>query len=84
MEIKPLTPGAKLKVAFDDSFDPTAFLVVGVFAGSSMAQNQYRPFGEGAQAFAKYYGGAFADPAVGNFMTEVLFPIACVRIPAIS
>src|ERR1035437_2744417 len=24
--IKPLTPGAKMKVAFDDSFDPSAFL----------------------------------------------------------
>src|ERR1700689_4980279 len=32
-KIKPMTPGAKMKVAFDDSFDPSAFLVAGVFAG---------------------------------------------------
>jgi hypothetical protein len=31
--IKPLTAGAKMRVAFDDSFDPSAFLVAGVFAG---------------------------------------------------
>jgi hypothetical protein len=32
-KIKSLTPGAKMKVTFDDSFDPSAFLVAGVFAG---------------------------------------------------
>lgn len=37
-EFQPLTPEQKFKLAFDDSFDPTAFLVAGVFASSSMAQ----------------------------------------------
>ena len=55
-EFKPLTPKRKLKLAFDDSFDPTAFLVAGVFAADSMAQKQYA-FGQGAEGFAKYYGG---------------------------
>jgi hypothetical protein len=54
--IKPLTPGAKMKVSFDDSFDPSAFLVAGVFAGIGMAQHQYSSFGQGAQGFGKYYG----------------------------
>jgi len=73
-DAKPLTREEKFKVAFDDSFDPTAFLVAGVFAGSSMAEKQYA-FGQGAKGFAKYYGGAFADQAIGNMMTEALFPI---------
>lgn len=80
-EIKPLTPAEKMKVAFDDSFDPSAFLVAGVFAGVSMAQRQYSAFGNGAQAFGKYYGGAFADQAIGNVMTEGLFPIALRQDP---
>ena len=71
-QTKPLTPGAKMKVAFDDSFDPSAFLVAGVFAGIGMAQRQYPPFGQGAQAFGKYYGGAFADQAIGNILSEGL------------
>jgi hypothetical protein len=50
-EIKPLTSGAKMKVALDDSFDPSAFLVAGIFAGLSMAQKQYSSFGTGAQGF---------------------------------
>lgn len=80
-DIKPLTPSEKLKVAFDDSFDPAAFLVAGVFAGVSMAQSQYSSFGHGAQGFGKYYGGAFADQAIGNIMTEGLFPIALHQDP---
>lgn len=76
----PLTPKQKLKLAFDDSFDPTAFLVAGVFAADSMAQKQYA-FGQGAQGFAKYYGGAFADQAIGNMMSEALFPIALHQDP---
>jgi len=79
--ITPLRPRAKLKVAFDDSFDPSAFLVAGVFAGVAMAQRQYSSYGQGAQGFGKYYGGAFADQAIGNIMTEGLFPIALHQDP---
>ena len=79
--IKPLTPAEKMKVSFDDSFDPTAFLVAGIFAGVAMVQKQYSPFGTGAQGFAKYYGGAFADQAIGNIMTEGLFPVALHQDP---
>jgi hypothetical protein len=78
---KPLTPKSKFKVALDDSFDPSAFLVAGVFAGTNMAQRQYASFGNGPAGFAQYYGGAFADQAIGNFMTEALFPIALHQDP---
>ena len=80
-EIKPLTPAEKMKVSLDDSFDPSAFLVAGIFAGISMAERQYTPFGTGAQGFGKYYGGAFADQAIGNIMTEGLFPVALHEDP---
>src|ERR1700687_6024472 len=80
-EFKPLTRAAKFKVAVYDSFDPSAFLVAGVFAGISMGQKQYPHFGQGAEGFGKYYGGAFADQAIGNFMTEALFPVALHQDP---
>jgi hypothetical protein len=80
-EIKPLTPAEKMKVSLDDSFDPSAFLVAGIFAGISMAERQYASFGTGAQGFGKYYGGAFADQAIGNILTEGLFPVALHQDP---
>jgi len=80
-EIRSLTPGAKMKVAFDDSFDPSAFLVAGVFAGVAMAQKQYSSFGTGVQGFGKYFGGAFVDQAIGNIMSEGLFPVALHQDP---
>jgi hypothetical protein len=80
-QFKPLKPREKFKLAVDDSFDPTAFLVAGVFAGSSMAQRQYPSFGQGATGFAKYYGGAFADQAIGNMMTEAILPTALHQDP---
>jgi hypothetical protein len=81
IEFKPLKGREKLKVAVDDSFDPTAFLVAAVFAGSAMAQRQYPSFGQGAAGFGKYYGGAFADQAIGNMMTEAMLPIALHQDP---
>ncbi len=81
VEIKPLTAGAKFKMGFDDSFDPSAFLVAGVFAGIADATRQYPDFGHGAAALGKYYGGAFADQAIGNMMTEAVFPVALHQDP---
>lgn len=80
-EFKPLTGGEKFKVAFDDSFDPTAFLVAGVFAGSAMAQREYPQFGHGFGAVSKYYGGAFADQSIANMLTEAALPIVLHQDP---
>ena len=76
-----MMPVEKMKVSLDDSFDPSAFLVAGIFAGTAMAQKQYGSFGTGAQGFGKYYGGAFADQAIGNIMTEGLFPVILHQDP---
>ena len=78
---RPLTPKGKLMVAVGDSLDPSAFLVAGVFAGVNMAQKQYPSFGQGAEGFGKYYGGAFADQAIGNFLSEAAFPIMLKQDP---
>ncbi len=80
-DIKPLTPGGKFKLAFYDSFDPSAFLVAGVYAASAMAQNQHRGYGQGAEGYGRYYGASFGDQAIGNFMTAAVFPVVFRQDP---
>jgi len=55
--ILPSTRSAKMKVAFDDSFDPSAFLAAGILAGLGTAQRHYASFGQGAQRFGNIMGG---------------------------
>ena len=55
--ILPPTRSAKMKVAFDDSFDPSAFLAAGVLAGLGTAQRHYASFGQGAQRFENIMEG---------------------------
>jgi len=55
--------------------------VAGIFCRDVNAEKQYSSFGTGAQGFGKYYGGAFADQAIGNIMTEGLFPVALHQDP---
>jgi hypothetical protein len=81
IETGPLAPKAKFKLAALDSFDPSAFLVAGGFAGYSMARSQYPSFGGGAQGYGKYLAGAFVDQAIGNMMTEAVFPVALHQDP---
>ncbi len=72
--ILPISARTKFWLATEDVFDPFSFLITGFYAGASQLTNQYREFGQGTVGYAKRYGGAFADNAVGNYMTEALFP----------
>lgn len=73
--IVPLAARDKWALAARDSFDPFAFPVAGVYAGIAYARNENEEWGRGGGALAKYYGAAFADQTVSNFMTEGAFPV---------
>lgn len=70
----PITTRTKFKLATQDSFDPYEWLVAGMFAGIAQLGDQYHEFGQGAQGYAKRYGGAFADQAISNYITEAILP----------
>jgi hypothetical protein len=72
--IPPLTVRGKFKLAFKDSIDPFTFASAGFYAGIAQWQNSYPGYGQGAQGYAKRYGAAYADQAIGNFFTEAMFP----------
>jgi hypothetical protein len=70
----PLTVGEKFKVATEDSFDRGTFVLAGLFAGEAQLTNANRSFGQGAAGFGRYYGSAFGDFVIGDYMTEAVFP----------
>ena len=70
----PITPDQKFKVAWEDTWDRGTFALTFIFAGESQLTNSNRAFGQGAAGFGQYLGAAYADFAIGNFMTEAIFP----------
>jgi hypothetical protein len=79
--IMPISARRKFWLATEDVFDPFSFLITGFYAAGSQLGNQYPEFGQGAKGYAKRYAGAFADNAVGNYMTEGLFPVMLHQDP---
>jgi hypothetical protein len=71
----PISARKKFWLATEDVFDPFSFLITGIYAGASQLSNQYPEFGQGAKGYAKRYAGAFADGAIGNYLTEAAFPV---------
>jgi hypothetical protein len=79
--ILPISTKRKFWLATEDVFDPFSFAIAGVYAGASQMGNQYREFGQGAKGYAKRYAGAFADQAIGNYLTEAVFPVMLRQDP---
>jgi len=70
----PLTTGAKFRLATKDSLDPYTVVLAGLYAGIAQWQDNYPAFGLGAEGYGKRIGAAYADQAIGNYMTEAIFP----------
>ena len=79
--IVPLKPKDKFTIAYKDSFYPTIFLVTAAFAGLGQLENLHPQFGQGMEGYAKRYATGYADQALGNIMTEGLFPVMLHQDP---
>jgi len=71
---EPLTAWAKFEIASQDAFDRGTFMLAGLFAGEAQLTNNNRVFGQGAAGFGQYYGAAYGDLLIGDYMTEAIFP----------
>jgi len=71
---EPIKPAEKFKVAWEDTWDRGTFALTVIFASASQFTNSNRAFGQGVAGFGQYLGAAYADFAIGNFMTEAIFP----------
>ena len=71
---EPLTVGEKFKVASQDSFDRGTIGLAALFAGEAQLTNANRSFGQGGAGFGRYFGTAYGDFVIGDYMTEAVFP----------
>jgi len=73
-EYKPIAPREKFKIAAQDTFDRGTFALAALFAGQSQLSNSDPSFGQGVKGYAHYYVTSYAGFAIGNYMTEGVFP----------
>ena len=71
---QPLTTPQKFKIASQDSFDRGTFILAALFAGEGQLARSNPSFGGGAAAYGHYFGTAYADFVIGDFMTEAIYP----------
>jgi hypothetical protein len=73
-DYKPLSTREKYKLASEDAFDRGTFILAAAFAGKSQLSNANPSFGQGVKGYAHYFVTSYADWAVGDYMTEAVFP----------
>jgi hypothetical protein len=71
---EPLKPSEKFKIASQDAFDRGTVILAAAFAGEAQLSKQEPTFGQGAAGYGKYFGTAYGDYLIGDFMTEGVFP----------
>ncbi len=70
----PITANHKFYIASKDSFDYPVYLTSALFAGLYQMENQNPSFGQGVKGYAKRLASSYGDQAIGNLMTEAIFP----------
>jgi hypothetical protein len=73
-EYKPIAPREKFRIAAEDTFDRGTVALAAAFAGEGQLYRSNPSFGGGAQAYGHYWLTAYSDFAIGNYMTEAIFP----------
>jgi hypothetical protein len=71
---RPASVKEKFQIAAQDSFDRGTVGLAAVFAADGQATDSHRSFGHGAAGYAHYLATAYSDAAIGNVMTEAIFP----------
>lgn len=70
----PISAKRKFWIAGKDSFDYPVYFLSGAFAALNQLEDQSPEFGQGLKGYAKRYGASYADQAIGNLLTEGLYP----------
>ncbi len=71
---QPLTSREKFKLASADAFDRGTIALAALFGAEGQLTNSNRSLGQGVAGFARYWGTAYGDLAIGDYMTEAIYP----------
>ena len=78
---EPLSTTGKFKIASEDALDRGTFALAAMFGGEGQLTNSNRSFGQGAAGFGRYFGAAYGDLLIGDYMTEAVFPTVLHQDP---
>jgi hypothetical protein len=70
----PITVKQKFTIAAKDSFDYPLLGLAAFIAAEGQWQNSHPEFGQGWAGYGRRVGTSYADQAIGNMMTEGIFP----------
>jgi len=77
----PLKPREKFHLFYRTAIDPAQFVIVGIEAGISQANNSFAGYGQGASGYGKRYGAAFGDQLSNNFFATFAYPVLLKQDP---
>ena len=77
----PLSSGEKFHLFAKSAFDPAIFVIEGLQAGLSQAEDEFPGYGQGAQGYAKRYGASFADEVSSNFFANYFYSVLLKEDP---
>jgi len=70
----PIMPKEKFRLAGEDAFDRGTFILSGLFAAQAQLTNSDPTFRHGPKSVGRYYAASYADFAIGDYITEGIFP----------
>jgi hypothetical protein len=66
---EPLSSGQKFKIASQDAFDRGTVVLAALFGGEGQLTNANRSFGQGGAGYGRYFGAAYGDLVIGDYIT---------------
>jgi hypothetical protein len=70
----PIGSRDKFKIASADAFDPGAIALAALTGGGAQLFNSNRQFGQELSGYGRYFGAAYANHVIGDFLTEGAYP----------
>jgi hypothetical protein len=71
---EPMTSREKFKMASANAFDPGVPLLAAFSGSVGQLTNANRSFGQGGAGFGRYFGAAYGDIVIREYMKDAVFP----------